>query len=252
MDLLTHIVSGAAAGTLAAHFSKRRAVGRGTIVVAGALGGMLPDVDAISLWSQFDATIGRLLHLPYPGAEIYSGRLWYSHHGFFHSLAAGLLIAALIGTIAWFSGKKRRVPWGVIAAFTAGFLIHLIEDMPTPASTWGGVRLWWPSPHYVGGGGQIWWWNNYDLLLIAFAVMVVNGALLAIRKTKYVALGLFALGAVAMTVQISSRDDDYAYSGHTPRYAELEAASKAQQRAILGERLYRTMERLDAWLPIYF
>lgn len=252
MDLLTHIVSGAAAGAVVAHFSKRRAAGKGAIVAAGALAGALPDVDAISLWSQFDATVGRLLDLPHSGADIYFGRFWYSHHGFFHSLPAGLLIAAIIGVITWFSDKKRRIPWGVMVAFVAGFVIHLVEDMPTPAATWGGVRLFWPSAHYVGGGGQIWWWNNYDLMLIAAGTMVVCMALLAIKKAKYVALGLFALGCVWTTVQISGRDHDYAYSGHTQRYAELEAASKQEQRAILGERLYRTMERFDNWLPLYF
>jgi membrane-bound metal-dependent hydrolase YbcI (DUF457 family) len=266
MDILTHIVSGMAAGSVVAGFSKRKgfAAGAATIAAAG-IGGALPDLDAISLWSKFDATIGKFLHLSHPGAVIYSGKFWYSHHGFLHSLIAAVLIATVCATVGALlrtnsrggrrrSGGTRTAVW---VGLVSGFVIHLLEDMPTPASTWGGVRLFWPLKSYVGGTGEIWWWNNYDLFLIAAGVFIFGVILLIFRnlmrdRAKYLIAAVFACGCTLALVQIHSRDNDYAYTGHTDRYEQFEAASKKQQREILGEPLYRAMERLDRTLPVLF
>jgi membrane-bound metal-dependent hydrolase YbcI (DUF457 family) len=266
MDILTHTLSGLAVGSLVAGFSRKGFGARTGILLAGGIGGALPDLDAVSLWSKFDTTIGRFFHLPHSGAEIYSGKFWYSHHGFFHSLAAGLLLALLVAAIvatirarAGKSGLKRRGGIGkpIFVALLCGFVIHLLEDLPTPASDWGGVRLFWPLKTYVGGAGEIWWWNNYDLFLIAAGVLAVGVVLLLTNRlfragTKYLLVAVFVFGCVLTTVQIGSRKNDYAYTGHTENYQSFEAASRKEQQRILGDRLYRAMERLDRALPIYF
>ena len=269
MDILTHTLSGLAAGTVAAGFSRRGPAAKIAIVAVSGLGGALPDLDAVSLWSGFDSTIGRFFDLTNPGADIYSGKLWYSHHGFLHSLAAGAMFALLVGLVAYLIGRRRRVPGQkgfaanlrgnipLLAGAMAGFTIHLLEDMPTPASTWGGARLFWPLKTYIGGTGDIWWWNNYDLFLIALGVFVVCAILLLTQRfirldVRRVIIAAFALGCVISVVQIHNRDVDYAYTGHTDKYGQFEAASKEQQREILGDRLFRAMEWLDNRLPVHF
>ncbi len=269
MDILTHTLSGLAVGAVAAGFSKKGPVARAVIVAVSGLGGALPDLDAVSLWSGFDATMGRWFNLVHSGADIYSGKFWYSHHGFLHSLAAGVMFALLTGLIAYLIGRRRgtlsrqglvtsvcgNLP--LLAGAMAGFTIHLLEDMPTPASTWGGVRLFWPLKTYVGGTGEIWWWNNYDLFLVALGVFVAGTILLSMQRlirfdVRRVLVAVFALGCVVSVIQTRSRDIDYAYTGYTDKYGQFEAASKEQQREVLGERLYRAMEWFDSCLPVHF
>ncbi len=315
MDILTHTLSGLAAGALVAGFYNnrggepkgpaRKRSGDGAVcdtpagaingligstnarcsrryisstyicstytcsaatIAAGGLGGALPDIDAISLWSRFDATIGNFFGLSHSGTVIYSGKFWYSHHGFFHSLAAALLIAAIIISAdylirvrrrsATFGGYiRRRQP--AIIGFVSGFVIHLLEDMATPASAWGGVRFFWPLKTYLGGTGDIWWWNNYDIFLIAAGVFVVCVIVLVLRRfmrfgAKCLIAAVFASGCILCAVQIKSRDCDYAFTGHTDKYNTFETASKRQQREILGNKVYNAMEWLDRKLPIYF
>jgi len=132
-----------------------------------------------------------------------------------------------------------------------------LEDMPTPASTWGGVRFFWPSDIYIGGTGSIWWWNNYDLFLVAAGVFLIGMLLLILQKfvrfkIKYLSPVVFVFGLSMALVQINTRSQDYSYTGHTDRYQEFEAASKKEQREILGDRLFRAMEWFDRRLPIYF
>ncbi|WP_295935889.1 metal-dependent hydrolase [uncultured Alistipes sp.] len=265
MDILTHTLSGLAVGTVVAGFSKKGVVGKTAIITAAGIGGALPDVDAVSLWSGFDATIGRFFHLSHPGSVIYSGKFWYSHHGFFHSLFAAVLFAAVAAVIGYLISGRRSggfrsyvtAQWAVLTGFVSGFVFHLLEDMPTPASVWGGVRFLWPSDSYIGGTGDIWWWNNYDLFLIAVGVFLIGVLLLLAKRfirfgVKYIIATIFLLGCGLGLVQINSRDCDYAYTGHTGRYQEFEAASKKQQREILGDNLYGAMEWLDRKLPIHF
>ena len=258
-----------AAGSVVAGFSGKSVPKKLGIIAASAVGGALPDIDAVSLWSKFDATIGKLFHLSNPGSVIYSGKFWYSHHGFFHSLFAVLLIAAVIGAVGYlisarFRGlnfkdfiKSYTAQRFVLIGFAAGYVMHLLGDIPTPASTWGGVRLFWPFGAYVGGTGQIWWWNNYDIFLISCTVFAVNMILLFTDRFVRLNLdriiaGVFAAGVLLSIVQISTRDCDFAYTGHTAGYQELEAASKEQQKEILGERLYNAMEKFDEKLPVHF
>ncbi len=269
MDILTHTISGLAAGTVVAGVSKKSTPKQLGIIAISGFGGAFPDIDALSLWSKFDVTIGRFFHLSHPGDMIYSGKFWYSHHGFFHSLFAALMIAAVIWTLGYLlharfrklnfkdfikSGGAQKL---LLIGFIAGYMMHLLGDIPTPASTWEGIRLFWPFKAYIGGTGQIWWWNNYDIFLITCGVFAVNTAFLFIERflrsnlNKIIA-GVFAAGFVLSFIQINTRNHDFAYSGHTTRYQELEAASKEQQKEILGDRLYNVMEKFDKNLPVHF
>ncbi len=269
MDILTHTLSGIAIGTVVSSFSKHGLKDKLKITLMSGFAAVLPDFDAISLWSGFDSTIGNLFNLSLSGKEIYSAKLWYSHHAFMHSAFAGLLITLLIGLVMFAvdymfksikindfkaSFAKNKL---VLIGFLLGFLIHLIEDMPTPASSWGGVNFFWPSESYIGGTGDIWWWNNYDIFLIVVAVIFINLLLLLINRFvkfnyKRIAVGVFLLGFVLAFTQIKTRDYDFAYSGNTKDYNKFEEKSKIIQREILGDKLYGIMENFDNKLKIYF
>ncbi len=269
MDILIHSFSGLAVGTVVASFSKRGWKDRAKIIAISGFGGALPDLDAISLWSGFDSTFGTFFNLDHSGKGIYSAKFWYSHHAFLHSIAAAFFMAALFGLFGWmvetkiFKSKPNQLrSWGkrnrlTFLGFVLGYLLHLLEDMPTPASTWGGVNLFWPSPAYVGGTGDIWWWNNYDIFLIVVGVIFANLFLILARRffhfrLRQLSLGVFIFGFSLAVYQIKTRPYDFAYSGHTTQYTEFESKSKEIQKEILGDKLYRVMERFDRRLPVYF
>lgn len=237
------------------------------MVMAGAVGGALPDIDAASMWSGFDASFGRLFSLPYPGREIYGMKLWYSHHAFFHSLAGALIVCAILWTAGYFLSKifKKdafgslpsyfKNTMGIALAFLAGYAAHIIGDLPTPSSVWGGIALFWPTTTYVGGAGDIWWWNNYDIFIIAMSCALVNTVLMVTlkeRARKKCVLSIAALAILICVVQIKTRQYDYAYTGNTAHYAAMEEHSKQEQKRILGPKIYGWMEKLDRAAPIMF
>lgn len=256
MDILTHALSGVAAATVIASFSRRNIRSRSVILVCGCIGGTIPD---------FDATIGQFIQLEHNGKSIYFQKFWYSHHGFLHSMAGGLLLLVLMGVIIFFA-RGRYHPSStmlnsyqsiisLLMAFFGGFLMHLIEDMKTPACVWGGVNFFWPSDRYIGGTGQIWWWNNYDLSLIVVGIIVLNTLVLHFKKrrlTNCLALFIFLLGFFLAIYQVSSRSFDFNYSGHTSLYNDYEQKSKEIQKSILGDKLYHWMERFDQFVPFNF
>ena len=94
MDILTHTLSGVAIGTVITSFSNNGFRKKTGIILCAGFGAALPDFDAISLWSGFDSTIGKLFGL-ISGKEIYFSKLWYSHHAFMHSIFASLIFAML-------------------------------------------------------------------------------------------------------------------------------------------------------------
>ncbi|MEN7551285.1 metal-dependent hydrolase [Rapidithrix thailandica] len=265
MDILTHTLSGVAAGTVVAGFSSKGFRKKTGIIALGGLGGALPDLDAFSLWSGFDTYIGKALALSHSGKEIYFSKFWYSHHGFLHSITASLLLVFLMACLVFWvkrnssynllqSVKKKQLFY---LSFVFGFLLHLLEDMPTPSSVWGGVNFFWPSREYIGGTGQIWWWNNYDIFLIVTGVIVLNCLLLVLRRFirfdgRKFTVAVFMLGFTLALVQINTRGFDFHYTGHTPKYQEYEAKSKEIQKQLLGEKLYGWMQLFDNQLKIYF
>ena len=269
MDILTHIVSGFAASSVVAAFATPKSFRKKRILAAGALGGAFPDIDTISLWSKFDATIGKCFGLAHSGNEIYYGKFWYSHHAFSHSIAAavitGLMFICLAYLYHWIRWQEQRESLyqfynnniSVLHAFVLGCIVHVAGDLLTPASVWGGVQLFWPYADYMGGFGKIWWWNNYDIFLIILAGALLNTVLIIVSRYFYVRSGIFAL-LVALLVlagvwlQASTRKTDYSYTGHTRQYQLLERKSKEEQQRILSPKVYHVMENVDNSLPFNF
>lgn len=264
MDILTHTISGFAIGTTVASFSNKGFVDKFKIVLISGFAGALPDFDAISLWSGFDTTIGDFFNLSHSGKEIYSAKFWYSHHVFLHSIFAAILLVGLIGGLNYlifpslrknnfsdFIKKNKLFPIGFV------FLIHLIEDMPTPASSWGGVNLFCPLKSYIGGTGDIWRWNNYDIFLIVICVLILNSTILIIKRfiqvdLRKITTGVFVLGFVLAVFQIKSREFDFSYSEQKNRCQEFELKSKELQKEILGNKGYNLMEKFDNKLKFYY
>ena len=260
MDILTHAISGLAVGTVIAGVANRKTAENLKIIAFSGFGAVLPDIDAISMWSRFDGTFGQLFDLNYSGRDIYSMKLWYSHHGFFHSITAALIFAFCLGLIFYFfKRKKQKIATSfknnslILLGFFAGFLIHLLQDMPTPGSSWGGVRLFFPLKIYIGGTGEIWWWNNYDIFLIALGVLLINCLILLGRnifkwKIGKMTILVFCVGIMLSLFQIKTRKFDF----NANNYQQCEQKSKEIQQNILGEKCYKTMENFDNKMKVNF
>lgn len=266
MDILIHTLSGTTTAAFISTFSNSSRSTKLLWVLIGGFAGALPDMDAISLWSKFDGTIGKWLHLSHSGMEIYFGKFWYSHHGFFHSLIAALLLSFLFICIRkivskkthWKEYVKLKETQFVFAVFFFAYVSHLIGDLPTPGAAWGGIRLFFPFEMYIGGYGATWWWNNYDVFLYLtiatlFFVLII---LLENRFSKSdiikFSLGLYIFSISLSTYSITHRSIDYAYTGNTSRYDYYERTSKMDQYNKLGSWTYGKMRKLDIKLPVYF
>jgi inner membrane protein len=269
MDILTHILSGVAIGSVVSSFSEKGFMDRVGLYAVTGFAAALPDIDAISLWSKFDNLIGRYLDLNHSGKEIYFSKLWYSHHGFLHSLLAIILIILILGSLSYliksrcrnFSLKAlfqnfKKIQLYLIS-FLLGFIIHLLEDMPTPASFWGGIDFLWPSKYYIGGTGDIWWWNNYDIFLVAFSIILINTIVLTTNRilkidTRKITIVIILIGITLVFFQIKTRGFDFSYTGYTSKFDNYEAKSKEIQRQILGDKMYRLMDSFDKKIPFNF
>ena len=247
MDILSHTLSGVAAVSACLPFTDFGFKKKLGALGVGALAGAFPDLDAISLWSGFGQK----------GADIYTGKLWYSHHGFNHSIFAGLLLVFVIlffrtSRFSDFCKNEKVLSLGLII----GFCAHLLEDMPTPTAYWGGVRLFFPSEVYVGGFGKIWWWNNYDIFLLIFLITIFNLVLTkAIQSQFYQKVSVIIVSSVLIGLimfQMNGRQVDYNYKGYSNNYLELERQSKEEQKRILGDKLYRFMVMIDNKIPLHF
>ena len=266
MDIISHTLTGIAVGTVVATISNSSWKSKLFIIFLGGFGGALPDFDAISLWSKFDLTIGSFLGLKHTGKEIYFGKFWYSHHAALHSFIAPIILIFLATLIKFLFMRKFKVS-NILEnikinrfftlAFFFGFLLHLLEDMPTPSSVWGGVNLLFPYSTYIGGFGKIWWWNNYDLVLIILSVIVLNLLINIISKDYYrikvkASISVLLIGLVLFLVQINTRSVDFSYTGHTRDYSKFELQSKQIQREILGQKLFKIMSEIDNKIPLNF
>lgn len=268
MDILTHTLSGMVAASAIAALSKKTLLKKALIISCGAIGAVLPDIDAITRWSRFDTTIGPFLNVTQSGRAIYFSDLWYSHHHFFHSLAAGVVWTILLGLSAYIihciiSKNRSKPPFiksaqSYLWAFFIGFCTHLAGDLPTPGNTWHGIRLFWPLNITVGGTGHIWWWNNYDVFLlfvIGCSVSFLSIVFYAIVKKNFLrwlpvwfSLVVFA----AAFFQITHRPFRFADSRIGPSHAEKEEQSLTIQQTILGNTLYQRMVCLDHRLKFPF
>jgi len=260
LDILTHTLSGIAVGTCLAIYARGGWKEKTGILFFSGLGGAMPDIDAISLWSKFDGTVGSWLNLSQPGNKIYSGAHWYSHHGFMHSLVAAVGFTVIIGFIFYLFSRKR-IPFIqslqkvklILSGFILGYLIHLLQDMITPGGPWKGIRFFFPGKGYVGGTGDIWWWNNYDIFLIVLAVLCINMLLLFLssfikKHLSKISLCVLALGFIIATIQIRTRDFNF----NEKPYIICEEKSKNLQKIILGTKLYERMERFDNSMRLPF
>ena len=263
MDLLTHTLSGIGIATVLASFANKDVQKKGIILLCGCLGGALPDIDAISLWSRFDTTIGKFLRLPHRGRDIYFSNYWYSHRNFTHSLLGGVimtlitvlcayLIVVLVAQDKHITNFLKRTGIYFSALFFA-HLTHLLGDLPTPGGPWGGLKLFWPLTTTIGGTGQLWWWHNDDILLIIFACCVINTGLLIgyhlFKKTfmRYIPV-LFVIGSFFLILhQIDQRNFSFAYTGYTRKYEEYDKKSLEIQRKILGKKMYDIMRTMDRY-----
>jgi len=269
MDILTHTLSGVAAGTaVAACSGKRGNSGSPAVVLMGGLGGFFPDLDAISLWKGFDRFFGAVHGLNVSGREIYFGKWTFSHHGAMHSVAAGAVLAALIffaGVILRYifvrvkgEGSLFRPVIPSVLAFFFGYIMHLLGDLPTPGYVWGGIRLWWPADLYVGGTDQIWWWNNYDIFIAVCSAVVINLSILFLCRRRrhlyfrFIPAVVVALMIVVSAVMINNRENIYKYKSFRKEFAGFEADSREEQKRILGSRLYKVMAGFDEMLPFNF
>lgn len=266
MDILTHTISGVAIGTVISSFSKKGIKEQLNIILISGFAGAFPDIDAISLWSQFDSVFGSIFNLDYKGKVIYSEKFWYSHHAFFHSITASVLFPLIFSFLFFTLNRKKanffqymeymRSNYLLILGFALGFLIHILEDMPTPSSSWGGVNLFWPLEQYIGGYGKIWWWNNYDIFLITLMTIFINIILITYSKFKEVNIwklttSVFIGGLIISLLQINTRIFSYKYNNKVD-YITLEQKSKDEQKRILGEKIFMMMEKLDNIIPLYF
>lgn len=252
MDILSHTLSGLAIGTVIASFCQIED-SKIKVIIFGGLGGALPDIDAISLWSQFDQTFGKWFQLANTGEDIYTGKLWYSHHAFMHSLLCAVILSGLIMVI-FCPGEKANTKMNYLlsVSFFLGFNIHLAEDMPTPVGAWGGVNYFFPAHDYIGGYGNIWWWNNYDLFLIVMLVFIINSLLLFSKKCKKVAIPVFIIGVIIFLSQIQKRELDYTLNSKNYGYVDSETKSKEFQKKVLGNHIFTLMEKFDSFVKINF
>ncbi len=266
MDILTHTFSGVAVATVVANYNQVSSFRKTKIILAGAVGGALPDIDALSMWSKFDQTIGSFFNLSHSGRVIYGSKFWYSHHAFFHSLIGSLILGTLFLSLVYLIRRRKAnisLPgftknYSVFfIAFVLGYWAHLAGDLPTPSSVWGGIGLFWPSENYVGGYGKIWWWNNYDIFLLILFYIILNVLSPAISKyirtrSRIFTISTACIALALILVQINTRHYDYSYVGNSSNYAAMEKNSKEEQKRILGNRVYLYMNKLDRSLRINF
>ncbi len=131
MNILTHCISGLLSGTAVGICSSKKTSFRIGCTFFGGLGGIIPDVDVISLWSGFDSSLGSWFQLTQKGREIYNGDWWYSHHNFTHSISCMLLLSILLMGLIRCTTRKKKA-WKSNAsiyfslAFALGYLAHLL------------------------------------------------------------------------------------------------------------------------------
>lgn len=264
MDILIHTLSGTATATVIAGLHACRPAQRAKIVAVGAVAGALPDLDAISLWSGFDRSIGAWLNLEHSGREIYFGKFWYSHHVFMHSILCDVILTCLavfVGGWIYHKWLKRAPCFGsgfqylsvYHITFFLAYLSHLLGDLPTPGGSWGGINLWFPFKEFTGGWGYTWWWNNYDIFLLLLACTLMNiGVMISWgrweKQLKYLPGWIYLLTIGMICFQLYQRPVNF----NETLPDSKEKISLEIQEEILGPRLFHVMRRFDQALPVYF
>ena len=128
----THLLSGYLAGRLLGALSGDR-IGRGSatlhpFALVAMVGAVAPDFDTIP-------------------ALLVGWEAWGWHRTMTHSLLGSLLMAPLLGSLAYFLfGRREKLVWLSMAGLL-GISTHIAWDAVTP---WG-VQVFWPSEVVVNG-----------------------------------------------------------------------------------------------------
>jgi hypothetical protein len=177
MHLISHLGSSIVLATTIALFlnENNRYKNKYNIITLVGVGGILPDIDAISV--LFDHSI-------------FYSNAWYSHHGAMHSVFGIIPLAMTLSILSlYFKVNAGLTHIHKILAFNfamiyLGCIIHQMEDLPSPEGPWGGLLLFWPiSNERFGGWSHFWWQNEY--LETLFFVAAVYSLLLYHVYTKY-------------------------------------------------------------------
>ncbi|MCE9500351.1 MAG: metal-dependent hydrolase [Leptospira sp.] len=158
------------------------------------IGAVSPDLDALTLLFNH---------------SVYYGKLWYSHHIFFHSIFAGFLFGIFVSAFYVISAtilrgfrnlfRKEKVILehrtrkftGVFLISVTGYCVHFLGDLPTPAGPWGGIALFWPSTKMSGGWSRIYWHNWYLIYIsivffISFSIVAILAGALSAIPVKFI------------------------------------------------------------------
>lgn len=234
MTPISHAGCGLAAGGICAPVIRFffRTPFRAQYIIA-VLASMAPDMDGLSLFFSH---------------AVYFGKKWYSHHMFFHSIAAAALVSAVValvyvsGAIAirgiWNLIRKKKIPLEsrirrTIGAYIICFIaycVHFLGDLPTPPGPWNGIAMYWPSAEMAGGWGKIYWHNWYFIYLsiVLFATFiptaVASGILSSLtfkpRAFRYIRWGGYALRAVTVVIALNYALTMYTFIS-THSYTEM-------------------------------
>ncbi len=224
MDLVSHVSSGICCGAAWTSLAHRPRMREPLLL---ALGVLLPDMDGATVLFNH---------------QVYYSQDWYSHHGVLHSPLGAALILSGACLVSRALGAGRRLAPGTAAWILFGWLLHLVEDLPSPGEPWGGLPLLWPfSGRRFGGWAHIWWLNEYlVLLLCSGALLAILGVLLArMLSAKWSNRVAFATFLVAVGV-LSQAAVFVAVS----RYESL-PQWKAYQHDLLGDQAWSLVYGID-------
>lgn len=249
MDIISHTLCAISVGSLLATYKCNSWKQKLLVISASAIGGIIPDIDVISLWSGFDGSFGKMFSLSASGKDIYNDTLWYSHHGFMHSLCAIAIFTGVFVLIMKWIWNEKPSRW-IACSFAAGYFVHLLGDMITPGGPWAGIRLFFPFSAYVGGTGTVWWWNNYDIFLCVCLMTILGVCFNFIcKKTgKKIILPIFIIISITIIGLVCTKNGDF----NQGNYANNEKRSKEIQKELLPTPIYNMMTTFDKYIPVLF
>lgn len=184
---------------------------------------MWPDCD---FWTRFDK-------------RFYDGQMGFvlSHRGITHCLLGAFFFAWLVARLVrrWLpeASARRGVFWLVFF----GGALHILEDLPTPVSPWGGLAVFWPIPVRIGDWDKIGWVDFIGNLILVAGV----SATLAARKFRTrLALPVSLCFVAAVVIHIARSD----YPGQLPPW-------DAQDAWIQGQAAVLPKPIMDVYLFLF-
>lgn len=254
MEILAHAITGCAAGSTAACGTAgfTRKIG---VIMAGLIGGVIPDIDALSLAPGFDSTIGALLNLTRSGRDIFFGSFPYSHRMAMHSLSVPFTVV-ITGFLAMKIIKLMKADirssgfaYRAAAAFICAYTLHLFCDMVTPAGVWGGIRLFYPVDLTFGGWGLRWWWNNYDIIFAGLMITAFTSAISFIHlipgKVRDIAAASILIAGIGICALNITRGG-INYNNSRTDYRTKQSLSLSSQKKMLGKGLYDIIYKISS------